>query len=99
VRVERVVLEDHCDVAVLGLERIHDTLADDDFAAGDRLEARHHAQQRRLPATRWTDDDDELTVRHVHVDAVDHLDMGVALPDGTEFDLGQSLPLTPTHSQ
>src|SRR6266576_3007294 len=39
VRIERVVLEHHGDVAVLGLQPIDDAIADDDLAAGDRLEA------------------------------------------------------------
>ena len=86
VRVERVVLEHHRDVPVLGLERVDDRVADGDLAGGDRLEPRDHAQQRRLAAARGADDDDELAVGDLRVDAVDHLELRVALADVSEFD-------------
>src|SRR5262249_15277002 len=88
VRVQRVVLEDHRDVAILRLELVHDASADDDLAARDLLEPGDHPQERRLAAARGTDDDDELAVRHVDVHAVDHLVAGVALPDIAQFDSG-----------
>ena len=77
VRIERVVLEHHGDVAVLGLELVDHPVADRDLAAGDALEPRHHAQQGGLAAARGTDDDDELAVGDLHVDAVDDLDLVV----------------------
>ena len=43
VRIERVALEDHRDVAVLGRDVVHHLAADRDRAAGDLLEAGHHA--------------------------------------------------------
>ncbi len=88
VRVQRVVLEHHRDVAILGLERVDDAIADRYLAAGDRLEARHHAQQRRLAAARRADDDDELAVGDVQVDAVDHLEVAVALGYLSKMDFG-----------
>jgi hypothetical protein len=45
VRVERVVLEHHRDVALGRLELVDHAVADADLAAGDLLQARHHAQQ------------------------------------------------------
>ena len=63
VRVERVVLEHHRDVAVLGLQVVLTTRSPMTISPrGDRLQARHHAQQRRLAAARRADDDDELAV-------------------------------------
>jgi hypothetical protein len=50
VRVQRVVLEHHRDVAVLGLELVDHAVADDDLARRDGLRARDHAQERRLAA-------------------------------------------------
>ena len=50
VRIERVVLEHHRDVAVLGLEFVHHAAADRDLAGADRLEPGDHAQQGGLAA-------------------------------------------------
>ena len=52
VRIERVVLEHHGDVAVLRRHVVDDVAADGDLAAGDVLQARDHAQRRRLAAAR-----------------------------------------------
>ncbi len=58
--IERVVLEDHRDVAILRREVVHDLSVDLDGARGDRLETRHHPERGRLPAPRRPDEDDEL---------------------------------------
>ena len=79
VRIQRVILEHHRDVAVLGLELVHHTIADRDVPGGDCLEPGHHAQERGLAAAGGTDDDDELPVRHVRGDAVDDLEVSIAL--------------------
>jgi hypothetical protein len=50
VRVERVVLEDHRDVAVFRREVVHDLVADFDRSVAYLLEARDHPQRRRLAA-------------------------------------------------
>ena len=52
VRVERVVLEHHRDVALGRLEVVDHAAADRDLAAGDLLQPRDHAQQRDLAAAR-----------------------------------------------
>ena len=71
VRVERVVLEDHRDVALLRRQVVDDFLADPDLAVGDLLEPREHAQRRRLAAARRADDDHELAVLDHEVELVD----------------------------
>ena len=70
------------------LEPVDDAIADDDLAARDRLEPRHHPQQRRLAAAGRADDDDELAVGDLDVDAVNHFEVGVALPDVAQLDFG-----------
>ena len=50
VRIERVALEDHRQVSVLGLDVVDDPIADGDRALGEFLEPRDHPQRRRFPA-------------------------------------------------
>ena len=73
VRIQRVVLEHHRDVALLRRHAVDDLAADADFAVGDFLEARDHAQQRRLAAAGRADQHAELAVGNVDVDAANHL--------------------------
>jgi len=46
VRIQRVVLEDHRDVAILGRDVVDTPAADVNFAAGRLLESGDHAQRR-----------------------------------------------------
>jgi hypothetical protein len=50
VRIERIVLEHHGDVALLGFQVIDHAIADDDLSAADLLQPCDHAQQRGLAA-------------------------------------------------
>src|ERR671914_36362 len=59
VRVERVVLEHHRDVAVLRRHVVDEVAADEDLARGRLLEPGDHAQRRRLAAARGSDQHDE----------------------------------------
>ena len=68
VRVERVVLEDHRDVALLGVERVDDPVADPDLALGDLLEAGGHPQCRRLAAPGGADEHHQLAVGDLEVE-------------------------------
>ena len=67
VRVERVALEDHRDVAVACGHVVDDPVADLDGALADLLEARDHAQRSRLAAAGGTDEDHELSVGDLEV--------------------------------
>ena len=71
VRVERVALEDHRDVAVLGCGVVHHLAADPQLALGDVLQAGDHVESRRLTAAGRADQDDELAVGDVQADLVD----------------------------
>ena len=62
VRVERVGLEDHGDVAAARREVGHVAVADRDRAVRDLLEPGDHPQQRRLAAARRADEHEELAV-------------------------------------
>ena len=75
VRIERVVLEDHGDVAVLR-SRVRDVAAaDPDAALVDVLETGEHAQRGRLPRARRADEHHELAVLDVEVESVDSRDV------------------------
>src|SRR5690349_19080601 len=77
VRIQRVALEDHRDVATLRREVIDDALADAHDAVGDVLEARDHPQSGGLAAARGSDEDHELPVHDAEVEPVDR---GRAVP-------------------
>ncbi len=89
VRVERVVLENHRDVAILGRDIVDEAVADADRALGDLFQPRHHAQGRGFAATRRTDENQELTVGDLQVEIPhgNHV-AGVHLPDVFKNDLG-----------
>ena len=71
VRVERVVLEHHRDVAVLRRNVGDVAVADEDVARVDLFEAGEHAQGGRLTAAGRADEHEELAVGDLEVDAVD----------------------------
>ena len=71
VRVERVGLEHHGDVAVLRRHVGDVTVADADRAVVDRFEPGEHPQRRRLAAARRSDEDEELAVVDVQIEVVD----------------------------
>ena len=77
--VQRVILEHHGDVPVLGVQGIDDRAADTDIARRNRLQAGDHAQQRRLSAARWPQQHDKRAVLDVETDAVHHLGLAVGL--------------------
>ncbi len=77
VRVERIILEHHGDVAILGVEFVDDPAVDPDLARRDVLEPGDHAQQRALATTRRAHKDDELAVGDFEVDAVHDGDIAI----------------------
>jgi len=71
VGVERVALEDHGHVAVLGGERVHDLLAQPDLASGQLFESGDQPEHGRLAAARGTDEDEEFAVGDLEVQPVE----------------------------
>ena len=70
VRIKRIVLEDHRDVAVLGRDVVHLLAVDEELTAADLLETGDHAQRGRLAAAARADEHDELLVGHVDVEVL-----------------------------
>ena len=68
VRVERVALEHHGDVAVLRRDVVDHLVADAQLALGDLLEPRDHPQAGGLPAPRRPDEHHELAVADLEVE-------------------------------
>src|SRR5207244_3243716 len=71
VRVERVRLEDHGDVAMLRSDVVDDTLPDQDPPVRQLLEPGEHPERRALAATRRTDEHHELAVGDLQHQVVD----------------------------
>ena len=66
-----VGLEHHADRALVGAQMGHVLAVDANFARARRLEARDHAQSRRLAAAAWSEEGDELAA----------LDREIEIPD------------------
>jgi hypothetical protein len=71
VRIERVGLEHHGDVAVLGRNAVHHLIVDPQLARGNRLEAGDHAQRGRFAAAGRPEQHHELAVLDQQRDVVD----------------------------
>ena len=92
-RIERVILEHHGDVALGRLDLVDDAPADVDVAAGDGLEPRHHPQQRGLAAAGGADQHAELAVADLEVDPLDGLDApGIGLVHVAQRDVSHGNP-------
>ena len=92
VRVERVVLEHHGDVAVHRRQCIDHGAVDRDIAGADRLKSGDHPERRRLAAAGRSDEHHELLVADLQIDVFDSVHAVVELVDPLEDDLSHSLP-------
>jgi hypothetical protein len=70
-RVQRIVLKHHRDVAIAGGHVVDDSLTDLDRPAGRPLEPGDHPQRGRLPAPGRADEDHELPIGHLERELVD----------------------------
>ena len=75
VRIERIGLEHHGDAAVGRRHDGHVGAVDQHAARGRVLQPGDDAQQRGLAAARRADEDDELAVVDLEVDALQHVDL------------------------
>ena len=73
VRIEPVVLKHHGDIALLGFQVVHHPVPDGNLARGHGFETGDHPEQGGLAATAGPDDDGELAIADLDVDAVDDL--------------------------
>jgi hypothetical protein len=84
VGIERIALEDHRDVAVLGRDVVDNALADPQRPAGDLLEPRDHPEGGRLAASGRPDQDHELAIADLDVHVLDGVEIAVELVDVLE---------------
>ena len=91
VRVERVVLEHHGDVAVHRRQVVDHLAVDGDEPRADRLEPGDHPERRGLAAAGRPDEDHELLVEDLQVEVPDGVDAFVELVDVLQDDLSHSL--------
>lgn len=82
VRVERVVLEHHRDVPVLGRQVRDVAVTDADGAGVHVLEPREHAERGGLAAAGGTDEDEELAVLDVDLQSIDGGLLGTRVDPG-----------------
>jgi hypothetical protein len=93
VRIERVVLKDHRDVAVPWPPLVDDLAIDLELAGSDVLKPGDEPQGRRLARTRRADQDHEFAVSDLEVHVPHGLEtVPISLPDVLEEDLGHRLP-------
>src|SRR6202162_2381720 len=92
VRIQRIVLKDHCNVAVFRGEIVDDALPDSDLSVPDRLQARDHTQERRFSAAGGPDQSHEFAVRDRDGDPMNHLDAAISLADVDNVDRSHSSP-------
>jgi hypothetical protein len=81
VRIERIGLEDHRDVALARVQIVDTLAADHDVAFGHGVEAGDHVQEGRFAAARWADQHQELARLDRDVDAFEDVDVAEALLD------------------
>ena len=78
-RIERIGLEHHGDVAILGRHRVDEPPVYAYLAFAHALQPRDHREQGRFAAARGADESDELARARVKIDALQHLDGAEAL--------------------
>ena len=77
VRVKRVALKHHGEVALAGQHLVGEFAVHDELTGGNALEAGDDAQKRRLAAAGGPDEDKELPLLYLEVDAPEHLGLAV----------------------
>jgi hypothetical protein len=88
-RIERVVLEDHRDVAIARRDVVDHAVADQDIAGRDFLEPGDHAQGGRLAAAGRPDQNHEFVVLDLKIDSFNRLHVAVVdLVDLADRNLG-----------
>ena len=70
-RIQCIVLENHCNITVFWLHIGDVGITDHDAALIDFFQAGKHTKRCRLTASRWTNEDEELAILNFHVQVID----------------------------
>ncbi len=90
-RIQRVILEYHRDVAILGRNIVDERFADIDISFRNVFQARHHTQSGGLTATGRADEYHEFAVANFQVRVVDGHDVAETFGDVLQNYLGHSV--------
>ncbi len=77
--VERIVLEDHRDIAIFGGNVIDQPIANVKVAFRDLFEAGNHPQNRSFATARWTNQNHEFAIEDFEIHILDDFDITKAL--------------------
>jgi hypothetical protein len=80
-RVERIVLKHHGDIALRRLHAVDALVADIEIAGRDRLQSCNDPEQGRLAAAGGTDEDNKFVVRDLQIEIGDHGEVAVLLDE------------------
>src|SRR5262249_34499372 len=92
-RIERVILKHHRDIAVHGRQLVDHRIADQHLARTDRFEASHHAQGCGLAAAGRSDQNHELLVADFEIHVFDGMKVVVILVEAADQNAGHTLSL------
>ncbi|MNY17149.1 hypothetical protein D3C86_1504490 [compost metagenome] len=93
-RIKRIVLKHHGDVALTRREPVDDTVADPHLAVGNAFQPRDHAQRRGFAAAGRADEHDEFAIVDFKVDALDDAKRTVTLVQLAQADRSHIFLLT-----
>jgi hypothetical protein len=81
-RIQSIVLEDHCDISVFGLNVVHELAVDAELTGADIFKTCDHTKCGGFAAARRTDENDEFLVSDFHVEILNSLEtIGIYLVD------------------
>ena len=69
-RIQRIVLENHCDISVFGGNVVHQLIADKEFAFGNLLKAGHHTKRGRFSAAGGAYQNDKFFILNYQVKVI-----------------------------
>ncbi|MNV61436.1 hypothetical protein D3C71_1539430 [compost metagenome] len=85
-RVKRIVLEHHGDIAFRWFQIVDAPSGNRHVTAGNAFEPGHHTQKRGFSAARWADQHDHLAILDIERYALDRLDIdAIGLADVVQF--------------
>src|SRR6185437_12719922 len=73
VRIQRIALKHHRDIALARMQVVDLVVTDTDFAARQRVESGDQGKERRFSAARWPDQNQKIAIFDIDVDLLEYL--------------------------